>query len=437
MNPAFQIGHNIGSNFSNSIARVKDENAIESILSEAMGTGDPQVLQNSIGKILSQVSPERQNVALQYLQNAHTNILKKQEQKKLEEQGRQAAKEGGYTYGAPPQVQAQQIKGKQLSPQEKAAQITADAKKERLASVYGSGGSSSPQIAGAESPGVIASSAVQPPFLPGKAPNQPQQPQQAIPKSPFRDMTEDQLIIASGSEDRQISEPAKQEIRRRQEEIKANKSNFEPESDKLEAKRVAELATEIESEYKAAQNEDLRLDRMGVLDQKGNVSTPLLIKALDFLHLPIGVLSNPDTEEYRKLEADFVRDVSKVFPGGKITNYELQSYLKTIPGLLNSPEGRKAIIRNRKLLNDAKKIRYDEYKKILKENNGKKPPNLSLLIEERTASQVAKLEDEFIDGITKESEKFQQPIRMKDPDGNPIDIPPNMIEKAMKAGARF
>src|SRR5690606_37714795 len=103
---------------------------------------------------------------------------------------------------------------------------------------------------------------------------------------------------------------------------------------------------------------------------------------MDAFGIPIGVLGNPATEEYRKLEADYVRDVSKVFPGGKITNYEVSAYLKTIPSLMNSPEGRKQIINNRKLMNEAKRVRYDAYKKILKENNGKKPQNLGILIDE-------------------------------------------------------
>src|SRR5690606_18161947 len=119
---------------------------------------------------------------------------------------------------------------------------------------------------------------------------------------------------------------------------------FEPESEKLEAKRVADLATEIEKEFQSAASEDMRLERQLQLDKEGNISTPVLIKLMDTFGIPIGVLGNPATEEYRKIEADYVRDVSKVFPGGRITNYEIGAYLKTIPGLMNSPEGRKQII---------------------------------------------------------------------------------------------
>jgi len=112
MNPAFLASREIGNNLAGAFSKAKDENAIENILSQAMASGDPQVLQNSIGQILSQVSPERQGVAVQYLQNAYNNVQKKQEQTRAEEQQRNAAKQGGYTFGAPPQVQAQQLRNK-------------------------------------------------------------------------------------------------------------------------------------------------------------------------------------------------------------------------------------------------------------------------------------------------------------------------------------
>jgi hypothetical protein len=393
---AFQVAQGIGNNLSRAFTDVKDSNTIDRILQESMN-GGPEELQNNIGKILSQVSPDRQGVAIQFLQNRMQGL----EEKKQNEIKRAAEAKIGVTSGLHPTLQAQEMKER--------------AKNDRL-SQYGLGNTAN----------ISPDSAIQQSSL---------SPQSG--GNVFSQMSEDQLILASGAQDREIAEPAKQEIRRRQQDAKANKSNFEPESEKLEAKRVADLATEIESEYKAAQNEDIRLERSEVLDKEGNVSAPLLVKALDALGLPIGILGNPATEEYRKIEADYVRDVSKVFPGGKITNYEVQSYLKTIPSLMNTPDGRKAIVRNRKLLNEAKKVRYDEYKKIIKENNGKKPPNLGILIDERTAEKINKIEDNFIKGINQESEKFQQPVRMVDPNGNPVDIPPNLIEKALQAGAKF
>jgi hypothetical protein len=212
---------------------------------------------------------------------------------------------------------------------------------------------------------------------------------------------------------------------------------FEPESERLEAKRVSDLATEVEKNYSTARNEDIRLERMQELSNKGDVSTPAMIKALDTLGLPIGILSNPETEEYRKLETDFIRDARDIFPGGRITNYEIQSYLKTIPTLMNSKDGREAIIRNRKLLNEAKKVRYEEYKKILKENGGRKPSNMGILLEERTSDKVMDIEDRFREGIENTLDKHGTKMRMYGADGKAYDIPAHLIPDAQKQGLMF
>jgi len=80
-NPSpFAIARETAGNFSNAFTRVKDESAIENILSNAMQSGNPQEIQNSIGKILSQVSPERQESAINYLQNAYKNVQENQKQ---------------------------------------------------------------------------------------------------------------------------------------------------------------------------------------------------------------------------------------------------------------------------------------------------------------------------------------------------------------------
>lgn len=411
VSPYFQIGQNIGRNQAKFQTQAKDESAIESILSQAMQTEDPSVLQNSIGKILSSVSPERQGAAVQYLQNTMQNLQKKQDEGKR----RASLEKEGINPDLPESLQKVEYENR-----------LQDAQANRIL-----GNQSQAPAAPIEQGGLPAQNLQDIANIPNQ--------QEPAPKEKsgfqYKDLTDEQLVQLRGLSAFKLQ--ADSELKRRQEQEKASKSQFEPEADKLEAKRVSELADEVEKEYHSAKEENMRLDRMEKIDNKGNVSTPALVKILDAVGVPLGVLANPDTEEYRKLETDFVRNVSKVFPGGKITNYEIQSYLKTIPGLMNSPEGRAAIVRNRKLLNDAKLVRYEAYKKIIKDNNGRKPQNLGILIEEATAEKMDKIEEEFVSGVKEQIEKFQTPIRMIDPSGQPVDIPPNQIEAAMKAGAKF
>ena len=89
------------------------------------------------------------------------------------------------------------------------------------------------------------------------------------------------------------------------------------------------------------------------------------------------------------------------------------------------------------MLNEAKELKYNSYKDILKENKGKKPQNLRILINDRIRNQLADLENRFVNGVQEEIEKFQQPVRMISPDGRPVDIPPNQIQNAINAGASF
>lgn len=426
VNPAFNIGREVGQNAGTAFRESKDNLAIEGILSEAMQAGDPNQLQNSIGKILSQVSPERQQTAIQYLESAMSNISKRQDQQKQENIQQQAAKDAGYTYGAPPAVQAQQARD--------------SAKSQRLSAfgmgqpqggrAMGQGAQMQPQGGGAQG------SQMQQGGAGGQGAQMQQGGNPQDDGNSFARFTEGELILLTGHPDREVSEPAKQDLRRRQARDKA-KSAFEPESDKLEAKRVAQYATEIEDNYKAALNQDARDSRMKKLDEKGNLTGPGKVKFMEFLGFPIGAFGNRDTEEYRKLEAETVKDIGKVFPGGKITNFMIEAYIKTIPTLMNSQEGRAAIQRNRGIESEAKKVRYREYEKIIKENGGRKPPNLSMIVEERVAEKIAALEDELINGMETETNKFQQPVEMIAPDGSLVDIPANMIEKALQNGAKF
>lgn len=209
----FQIGREAGNNFGNAFARVKDENAIERILSEAMGSGDPEALQGSITKILSQVSPERQGPAMQVLQNAYSNVQKrqdqsrlenqkKQEQLRLENQGREAAQQGGYTYGAPPQVQAQQLKDR--SKNQRLSQYGLSSDQNVPSNLSNAQNGTNPYSGGIRS------------VQDGKEENSQLLPNSG--QSIFKKLTDDQLVVASGAPDREVSEPAKAELKRRADE---------------------------------------------------------------------------------------------------------------------------------------------------------------------------------------------------------------------------
>lgn len=106
---------------------------------------------------------------------------------------------------------------------------------------------------------------------------------------------------------------------------------------------------------------------------------------------------SPDSEEFEKLSADFVRDAKSIF-GNRITDSDLRVFLQMIPTLSNTDEGKKVIIRNLKNMNKANEIRATVMKDIIKENGGRRPMNLQELVEERSSDELNKLAEQFISG---------------------------------------
>lgn len=193
----FEVARLTGNNLNAAFAKKRDESSIEKILKPILDTQDPELIQNSIGQIISKVSPERQGPALQYLQYVAGNIENKQklarEQAALDRQ-RKAALQAGVSPDLPANLQAEQLK--------------ANAKNQRIAAanspfMMGNQGVTQPQES-LQFPGI-------------SAPPQAQPPQNV---DPFAGFTDAQLIQRAGHPDREVSEPAKEALKQRQEDKK-------------------------------------------------------------------------------------------------------------------------------------------------------------------------------------------------------------------------
>jgi hypothetical protein len=185
---------------------------------------------------------------------------------------------------------------------------------------------------------------------------------------------------------------------------KSLKSEYEPESEKIEAKRTADVADRVVSDYEGAEASKNRLIGMRAAAKSGQLPTPAMVKTLDFLGVPLGVLSNPLAEGYEKSLNDYIKDVGKYFPG-TIRVAEIEAYMKSIPSLLNSDAGKEIVIENTQLINDLKEANYEAYKDILKENGGKKPQNLDIEILEKTREKRNETSD-------KVKQNFERAISM-------------------------
>lgn len=201
-------------------------------------------------------------------------------------------------------------------------------------------------------------------------------------------------------------------------------------------KETKPIYDEISKGAKAAQNNNKRLDRMEQLIKEGKLNSALSVSILDnipgiseavggaigvYLGLaggPLGAggggyigtkigkgigegvsgaasaLLSPDSQEFRKLSNDFLKDAKETF-GSRLTNYDVQTFLATVPTLSQSDEGKRRVITNLRSFNEAALLRKKAMDQIIKDNGGRRPANLDTLVEDRIAPQLDALAQKF------------------------------------------
>ena len=104
--------------------------------------------------------------------------------------------------------------------------------------------------------------------------------------------------------------------------------------------------------------------------------------------------TSPNTEQFEKLSTDFIRDAKNIF-GNRLTDADLNAFLQSIPTLSQTDNGKLAIIKNMHSFNKALQVKAKTMKDIIKENGGRRPANLQILVEERAQPELDKLAQEF------------------------------------------
>lgn len=152
-------------------------------------------------------------------------------------------------------------------------------------------------------------------------------------------------------------------------------------------------------------------------------------------------LSSPEAQLFAKTINDFTTKAKDSY-GARVTNFELDRFMKRLPTLANSPEGRQLIISQMKLINDLDRLEdkslvdvYDHY------GVGR--------INSQQAKQLAKIyrkeqediiKDRFkdLDGKINSLMKRRQgnSVTLYDPSGREISVPEGEVEEALKLGAR-
>jgi len=155
------------------------------------------------------------------------------------------------------------------------------------------------------------------------------------------------------------------------------------------------------AEAKDAKQNDMRLKRMEELNKGGKLNSPGFVSALNTLEhglwgvgLNLKWLMNPDSQEFEKLSNDFLKNAKSIF-GARVTQGEIEMFLKTIPSLTQTTKGRERVIRNMKLFNQGAKLKKDAMAEIIEMNGGERPKNIELLVEKKIAPKLDQLSKKF------------------------------------------
>lgn len=216
-----------------------------------------------------------------------------------------------------------------------------------------------------------------------------------------------------------IGNMAKNELKKKQESEKLDYQSFRDNK---------EYTEKVLTGYEAYKRDQQVLDQMDQLAKKGKMIGPIGNSIMQKLGLPIGILNNPDSEQFDKLSQELMKNITGTY-GSRILQTEVVSFMKSIPTLMNSPEGQKRLIKQWKILNEGKKVYYDAYKNVRKENKNRLPPDLHEKVIDKADEKLDKIGDDF--------RKMNTFMSVKGPDGKTYSVPEDQLEEALEQGGEL
>lgn len=180
-----------------------------------------------------------------------------------------------------------------------------------------------------------------------------------------------------------------------------------------------------------------RLLQMQKMASDSELISPTAAVFLEALGIPLGALDDPSSELFQKVSQDMLKGLPESY-GSRILKVEVENFLKTIPQLQNSPEGRRMIASNMLKLGEMKEVFYKEMRKKQMEavdNNEKLPKDFEQRIFDQTLPQINKIQQEF----SKLSEIKSVPkntIPFFNPSGNVEFVPKDLQQWALDNGGK-
>jgi hypothetical protein len=156
---------------------------------------------------------------------------------------------------------------------------------------------------------------------------------------------------------------------------------------------------------KAASQNLENLARMEQLIDTGKLHGPVLNKLMSKAGLE--GWRNPESVEFEKLSTDFLRNAKAIF-GARVTQGEIMRFLQTVPTLMVSDEGKRAVMKNMRRYNEAALIKRRAMEDIISAHGGVPPIDLEAQIEEVAGPQLDELKVGIFEGSPSQGEPQQQ-----------------------------
>lgn len=248
-------------------------------------------------------------------------------------------------------------------------------------------------------------------------------------------LSESQLVALSGRGGG-IGQIAKSELERRK---GGRKEEFQDKQ--LAFKETKDFRKNTGEKFRNAKDVQNRLNRLEELVESGKLTTAPAAAILEKIPGDLTFLLNPDSQEFQKLSLDLTAGLAKDF-GNRINMQEFKTFLKRVPSLLQTDDGKRRVIQNMKLLQvEPNILRGKAQSEIIKENNGVPPLDLEEQVEERISPQLDELSVKIREGFKAKTKKSSPTGKIKEgyvkarsPTGQEGQIPKEKVEAAVKAG---
>jgi len=144
----------------------------------------------------------------------------------------------------------------------------------------------------------------------------------------------------------------------------------------------------------------MRLKALESLNEEGDLNDPLTIGLVNLLKKTgfdlTSQLITQDSQLFQKIAADFIKTAA-TYMQGRFSVSALREFQKTIPSLSMSKEGRRAVIKNMKLLTKIPIYKEKAMHSAIRENGYNRPNALGTIVKTRVASQIADISRKYID----------------------------------------